>query len=255
MKAPHADPRAAWLALTAPGLLVSRSCITLALLCAPLLTPIVYVEGTVRRAAAALLLAHLVTTGLALQYPGRSSSVALYALLGLDALLCGALLGVHGTLLWAGVPLALLVLALGLEAAGPAAVVGCTLALALGAAASPWFGITRPLVFAPAVVFPTFLSVESSYAGAPVIATDAVSFPTVLSVEPTFGGAPAAAGSEYAVPTVLTPETEFAGVSAVGSSTPLVVPAVLLVLGAITVGCAVSLWRVRRVAAVASSRR
>src|SRR5438876_11643433 len=124
MKPARSDPRAAWLALTAPGLLVSRSCITLALIGAPLLTPFVYVDAVVRGTAAALLLAHVITTGLALQYPGTWSSAALYGLLAADALLCGALLGAHRPLVGAGLPLAVLILAMCFEAAGPSAVVG-----------------------------------------------------------------------------------------------------------------------------------
>jgi hypothetical protein len=234
---------------------VSRCFITLALVCAPLLTSFVYVEAAVRGTAGALLLAHLVTTGVALRHPGRWSSAALYGLLGIDALLCGALLGIHAPLGGAGLPLAVLVLAMGLEAAGPGAVAGCAVALVLGAAATSWFGIARPLVFAPAAVFPTFLSVEGVYDGTSVTAAPAPSFPTVLSVEPSFGGAPVVAGPEYAVPTVLTAETSFAGVSAVGSSRPLVVPALVLVLCAIGFGCAVSLWRARRMAVAAAVLR
>lgn len=219
---------AAWVALTAPGALVSCATLTLALLVVPRVTPLVVVAPVAQHVAALLLLLHAAVTGVLVLRPGGSLALLFVALLVADAVLCGVLLGAqrHG-------PASLLtcaVLVISLEVGGGGAAAVCAIAAAVAALAAAGWG-SDAAVFVPAAMsFPTTLAVETSFAGAVVVAP-VTSLPTTLSVETWMGGVPAFASWEE-----------------------LFVPTLALVLAALCLGLATSAWCVRKArTAVAAS--
>lgn len=219
---------AAWLAVTAPGALVTCGIITLALLLVPVITPLVVVSPAVRYGAAALLVLHGAVIGILALTRGQRMALLFVALLAADALVCGALLGVQ----WHGpAPLfACAVVVISLAVGGWLGAAVCIVATAVGVVAATWSGIAGTVLAPAAMSFPTTLEVETSFGGA-AVAGPATSQSTALSVETWIGGMPAFASWEE-----------------------LLVPTLVLVLGALYLGLATSLWRVRKArSAVAAS--
>jgi hypothetical protein len=219
---------AAWLALTAPGALVTCATITLALVLVPVITPLVVVSPAVRYGAGGLLLLHAAVTGILVLTPSQWMALLFLALLAADALLCGALLSAQ----WHGpAPLfAFAVVVISLEVGGWVAAAICVVGTAVGVVAATWSGIASMVLVPAAMSFPTTLAVETSFGGS-VVAGATTSQPTALSVETWIGGMPAFASWEE-----------------------LLVPTLTLVLAALYLGLATSLWRVRKArSAVAAS--
>jgi len=219
---------AAWLALTAPGALVTCAAITLALVLVPVFTPLVVVSPAVRYGAAALLLLHGAVVGLLVRAPGQSMALLFLTLLTTDGLLCGGLLHAQ----WHGPAslVALAVFVISVDVGGWVAAAISAVATAVGVFAAAWSGIQITVLAGVAMSFPTTLSVETSFGGA-VVAGPAPSRSTALSVETWMGGVPAFASWEE-----------------------LFVPTLVLVLAALYLGLATSLRRVRKArSAVAAS--
>jgi hypothetical protein len=242
------DAVAAWLALTAPGALVTCAIISLALLLIPELTPRVIVPPAVRYAAAGLLLVHAALTGVLVLKPGQWLVALLFLfLLATDAGLCGVLL--NGPEHRLALLVAVAVLVMSLEVGGWLAAALTVAATAVGTGVAAVWGISSALVVPIAVAFPTTLAVETSFAGHAVVAAPAVSFATRLSVDTSRAGVPA-----LTFPTVLSVETWVAGGPAFASPEGLFIPGLALVLVALCLGLATSLWRVRKArTAVAAS--
>ncbi len=240
---PAPDGVRAWLAVTAPGMLVTRSLVLLALILTPVLTPAVRVEAAARTAAAALLLAHIGSTAQVLRRPGRGTMTILFALLSIDGLLAGLLAGADPGWRGTAVPFAALSLALSFAAAGGAGLAYGIAVTTLGAGAALWSGMVTPLVFSPSPTFFTILDVEPRY-GTTIAAIPPLCA-TALSVEASFAAVRDANAPACAPATRLSLETLFAGRAAGLSSAGLFTPTFLLVCGAIAIGSAVSLLRVR----------
>jgi hypothetical protein len=213
----------AWLVLVAPGLLVTRGGILLAVIAAPLLTASVRVALVARVTAAGLLLAQVASTRLLLRRRGPRSEGVFVTFLAIDVLLAGVLLAAEGRLWGAGVPIAVVALAMSFEVAGWASAGVGALLLSAGFAATRWFEIGAPLVWPDALMFGTTLSVETSYAGLPVVEAAVRSFPTALHVETSFGGT-----------------------SGLGWTATLLLPVWAIALAALSIGVAVNVVRVRR---------
>lgn len=236
---------ASWLALTAPGMLVSSAIVTLALIATPRLARFVYVAPVVRRVAIGLLLAQAATSALLLWKPGRPwLGRALSSLLLLAAMACGLLVGADPRLFGPAGPITLVVLAMLFEANGWRGVVHGALVAGAGAAVAPLCGLVRPLLLVPALSFPTVVSVDTTFAGIRVLD------------DPSFGGPIAGDAGGLAFSTALSVETFFQNVPVMGTSSTLFAPALLIAACAVWAGMAVTLWRVRkaRAASVASGR-
>lgn len=238
------DGVAAWLALTAPGILVTRALVVLSLLASPWLTGAVYVAPTVSRLAAALLIAQVAATLLvSTRHPSGLTAAVWFAGFVVEALLSGVLLGgeLHGA--GAGAIAAVVVLAIGVAAAGwPALVIGA-LCVVGASTAGARLGVAAPVLWVPGLPFSTHLSVETGLAGA--AATPPWSFPTRLSVETLYAGSPAITGTPGFALT-LDVETWYAGAPAVDANSGLLLPALAIALIAICAGMAVNLLRVRK---------
>ena len=247
-RARRADvPLARWLRLVTPGMLVTRSVVILALILAPSFTRLVCVDEPVRSVAVALLLAHIVTGALVVRCPWRRLAVAVAgAMLGVDALLSGVMLGAVTRMASPAIAVGVVVLAIGLQSGGWRAVCACVLGIGFGAAAAMWSEIGSPLVFSPAVSYSSALNVETSFAGTSAIGAGGWQFSTVLDVDTSFAGTAALVPPAYHFTTRLDVDTSFAGGPAMGLPAPLFVPALLLACIALCVGNGVSLVRVRR---------
>jgi hypothetical protein len=242
---------ASWLALTAPGVLLSWGLVLLALIVVPLLTPLVYAEAAVRWGAALLLLAHIVSAVLMLRRPGGAVATIWCALLATEAVLCGVVMSAQPQLRGLGVPVGVVALAVGTEAGGWLGVMLCAWAVAVGAAVGVWLDVGTPLVFVPAPVFSSVLSVETRFGewalGQWTGGSDVTSGPMAVSAARLLADVLATAGSEAAFPSQLTVETSFAGASGMHATGPLFVPALALALVAVGAGAAVNLVRARGV--------
>lgn len=214
---------AAWCALTAPGVLITCAILTVTLLVVTRVTPLVAVPRAVRNVAATLLVLHAAVTFLLWLKPASWSVAVLFlGVLATDGLLCGVLLGANHA---GPAPLlAVAVLVMSLEVGGWRAAVSGVVACAVGAGAAVWWGVATTLFLATGSPFATTLAIETSFAGTVVNAPPVTAYPTLLSVETSFGGVPAFATSEE-----------------------LFVPALALVIAALCLGLAMSVWRVRRV--------
>lgn len=223
-------PSPSWFALTAPGMLLTRSIVMLTLIVAPWVTALVYVAPVVRVTTAALLLLHLVSTRFIVRNSQRPSMrLAFCGLLAIDALLSGVLLGTDPRLGGPAAPLSAVVLAMSFGAAGWFALLLCALATLVTAVTTAWCAVAGPLLLSMTLSFAPTLSLETFVAGAP--ASTALGVPTALSVE-----------------------TVFAGVPAIDRGATLFVPALAIALIALCVGSGASLLRVRRtLSAVAST--
>ncbi len=212
----------AWLVLVAPGLLVTRGGISLAIIIAPLLTRGVHVAVVARVTAAGLLLAQVASTSLMLRRGGLRSMAVFVTFLAIDLLLCGIVLGADRQV-WNGAPIAAVALAMTFEVAGWGSAGVGALLLGAGLAAARWLEIGAPLVWPDTLMFGTTLSVETSYAGLPVVDAAVRSFPTALHVD-----------------------TAFDGASGLGWTAALLLPAWAIPLAALSIGVAVNVVRVRR---------
>ncbi len=236
---------AAWLALTAPGALLTCAVISGAVAMAPHLAPWVAVPEDVGRAAALLLVIHAAVTLAIVLKPGRWRLALLFlGLLAVDAVLGGLLVGAqpHGAA--AGIAVAVLVMSF--KVGGWLAASVSVVATGIGVAAAVWWGIGHGLLLQAAISCPTTLAVETSFPGSTVIAARAAAAPTALSVETFVGGAPARRSSVVSFPTVLSVDTQFAGAPAFASAEEVFVPALTVVLIALCLGLGASVWRVRR---------
>lgn len=234
-----------WLALTAPGMLVTRSVVLLALVLTPSLTTRIYVDAVARTAGAALLLAHIGSTRRVVRRPERWSTTIFLTLLAIDGLLAGVVAGADLEWRGASVPIVAVALALGFETAGWPGLACCAAAAAFGVGAAARSGIGALLMFSPALASSTTLDVETLFAGVTTVAAAVPLCAPALSVEPTFAGALVADAPVCAPATTLSVETRFTGHPAIGSRADLFLPMLVLVFGAIAVGGAVSLLRVR----------
>ena len=213
----------AWLVLVAPGMLVTRGVIALAFIAAPWLTSVVHVAVVARAVAAALLLAQVASTAMVLSRPGCWSMGVFTTLLAIDFLLCGILLSTDRQLWGAGVPIAVVALAMSFEVAGWLSVVVAIVLMGAGFAAAVGLDIGTPLLWPDTLMFGTVLSVETSFPGVPTVEATVRSFPTALHVETSFGGA-----------------------SGLGWTPPLLVPVLAILLAALGIGGVVNVVRVRR---------
>jgi hypothetical protein len=211
-----------WYALTAPGMLLTRSIVALALIVTPWLTALVYVAPVARNAAAGLLLLHVCGTRFLVRHRQRAAATLVFGgVLMADALCAGVLLGADLRLRGPATPIALVVVAMSFGVQEWSGALLCTAVTGAAAAATAWSDRIGPLIAWTQPSFSPSLSVESFFAGAPV------------SVAP-------------GLPTVLSVETLFAGVPAIDRSAPLYMPALAIALFALCVGSGASLLRVRR---------
>lgn len=239
------DGTAAWLTLTAPGLLLTCGIVALALSIAPALTTAVFVAPVVRTAAVVLLLLHVVSTVLMVWRSRRWPKAILLGLLGIDALLCGVLAGAERQLLGPAVALVVAGLAVSLAAGGGRALLCGAVVAGIGAGMAILSGTPAPVAFLPRLAFHTALSVEAGFAGVPAVDPTLPSFATTLRVETSFAGASAIDAAVVSLPTRLSVETAFGVVPARAWSLPLFMPALAVTLVAVCIGAAASLLRLR----------
>ncbi|HXQ21717.1 MAG TPA: hypothetical protein VN812_08585 [Candidatus Acidoferrales bacterium] len=215
---------ASWLALTAPGMLLTQAAAALALMVMPWVTTLVYVAPVVRAVAAGLLIAHCATTVLMLSSPRWWPFAVTYVvLLVLEAFLAGILVSGSAQPRGAAAPVVLLALAVSLCGGGWRTALTAALASAAGVTLGLWHHFTGPLLAGPAFSFPTILSIETAFAGVNPIVPAVVSFPGALSVE-----------------------TFLAGVPFQASTAPLFMPALTIVLAALVVGLGANMLWVRK---------
>lgn len=220
-----------WLICVASGMLVPRAVVSIGFVVAPWLTAVFHVTAATRVAAAAVLFAQVASTVVLLRLPGRRSTNLFMALLAVDFLLCGVVLGAEHQLWGVGVPMAILALAMSFEVAGWVTVGTAAVLIAVGYAAAAWLGIRTPLLWPDTLMFGTALSVETSFAGTPVVDAAVWSFSTALHVETSFGG-----------------------VSGLGWTTALFLPVPAIALAALATGALVNIRRVRRARSASAAR-
>jgi hypothetical protein len=223
---------AAWLALMAPGILLTQALLVLALAAAPWLTTSVYVAPGASLTAAALLLAQSITAVFMLRSGSWLAAVAFMIVLIVEALGAGALLGLDLQPRSPAIAMCLATLVMSAMAGGWLGGFASLLAAAAGVGAAMHAGLAELLLRSGTLLFSTTLSAGTSFATAPPLATTAVSFPTVLSVETFYDGSPVV----------------------VGSSAQLFLPALAIVLLALLIGGGLNVLRGRRaMAAVAAA--
>jgi len=245
---------AAWVALTAPGLLLTRAIATLALIIAPSVVPSVSVAASLRAGSLALLGAYLVCTLLLLRWPQRwSLALAFFSVLLIDAHACGILIGADPQFPGAALPLAGVVLALNLAAGGWSMAALSGAAVAIGCAAASWCGLTVPLIRSGVPVLSTVLSLDLSFAGAPAFVESALLFAARSNLETFVAGAPALENGPPLFSTALSVETIFAGVPALARSLDLFLPALAVALVALCAGIALNLLRTSRARAAVAT--
>jgi hypothetical protein len=228
-------------------MLVSRSVVILALILAPSFTPLVHVDRPVRSVAAALLLAHIVAGVFVVRCSRRRLAIAVAgAMLCVDAVLSGVMLGAVTQPASPSVAIGAVVLAIGFQTGGWRALCLCGVGMGLGVAAAMASDVGTPLLFSPTLSYSTALNVETSFAGTAATGTAAWVFPTVLDADTSFAGTSALVPPAYHFTTRLEVDTAFAGVSATGSSAPLFVPGLALACIALCVGNGFNLLRLRR---------
>ena len=216
--------RRAWLALVAPGMLVPRVAIALAVVLVPWLLPSVDVVPTARVVAAALVTAQVASTVAMQRRPGNRAAVVFAAVLAVDVVLCGVVLGSERHLSGVGLPMALIAVTLCFAIDGWIGAGLGALLVGAGSAAAASLPIHAPIIWPDSLVFGTTLSVETVYAGRPAVDATMLWFPTALHVETSFGG-----------------------VSGLGWPAAVLLPVLALAVAALGLGTIVSLWGVRRV--------
>ncbi len=223
---------AAWVALTAPGILLTQTILAATLVAVPWITASVYVAPAVSGAAVALLLAEYVSAVFLYRAGVRVLAAAAFvALLGVEAVGAGVLLGVDLQPRSPALAIAVAVVAMSWMAGGPMGTVGAAIGVAAGLAGAARTPMLEPLLTSGSMGFSPTLNVQSWLATVPALATTTVSFPTTLSVETFYAGTP-----------VL-----------VGSSTPLLLPALALSLLAVFLGGGVNVLRGRKAAAAVAA--
>lgn len=238
---------ARWVAWTTPGILVSRIVVLSALIAAPWVTTVVYVEQPVRYAAAALLLAHLVAARLVVRRAGRSvATAATCIMLVIDAVLSGVLIGAACDMRSPAIPVGLVVLAIGFQAGGWRALLGSSIGIVAGIVVTAWSPLGTPLLFSPAASYATALRVDTSFAGSPAVAVAAPQFPSVLDPDTSYAGTPGLSPPAYIFATDLSVDTTYAGVPSAAYGAPPMLPVFALAFVAVWVGGAVSLLRTWR---------
>jgi len=220
------DAGMSWLVLTAPGILLTQAVLALALIAGPWFVEALDVAPGVRLSVGALLVVHCVTTLLVLRRGGQRPVAALFlAMLVVDALGAGVVLGADWQLRSPAISICMVVVAVSLMAAGWAAALASVVATAAGVGVAMHAGIAAPLVRAATLWFNTTLAVETSFANTPVLAMPVVSFPTTLSVETLYAGQ---------------------SVLGVGPSAPLFLPALVIAFVAVGFGAGVNVGRSRK---------
>jgi len=236
----HAENGEAGLADRMPGMLRSRLVVLLALIVAPWVTPLVFVETTVRVVAAVLVCVHLAATWIVTHT--RSSRwarrAAVSAVAG-DALGTGIILGAPATLYGAGIPLAAVVLVLAFQT-GHWKLILPTATIVVGAATvTLWRGLGTPLILTPAFLFATLLNVDSSFAGAPAVFTAPPALSSILTMDVAYGDERVEI-AELVFPTSLQIDASFDGLPAMLTEDAVFLPALGLAIVAICVGSAAS---------------
>ncbi len=249
------DGMAAWLVVTAPGMLLTRSVAILMLVAAAGVRAFEVDPLRVTAAGAGYLAAHAVATLWMVRRPGRGSIVLALALLVVDAALAGGLLSSGAA--WRGPAIAVAVLAIGIgfEATAWRGVLlsGCVIVVVLGLMA--WSGrLQSP---PPARPFSPALSIERSFVGARISSRAAATFAVLLSVETHFAGAPVRAATDHLSP-VLSVERSFGGVAlerrTIRAPSVFIPAALLAAAVALIIGNIANLARSRRTrAAVANA--
>jgi hypothetical protein len=218
---------AAWVGVMAPGVLLAQALGVLALIAAPWLTMAVYVAPAVKLIAVVLLLMQAVTYVFVLRDGGRAAVVAFMAVLMVEALGAGLLLGVDLQPWSPTTAICLAILVMSVMAGSWLGGLASVLAIAAGVGLATQPGPAGPLLHSAVLVLGAALGVDASIANAPPLATTAPSFPTMLSVETSYAGGPVV----------------------VGASTPLFLPALAIALLAVLIGGGVNLLRARKATA------
>jgi hypothetical protein len=251
----YGDPRARWFALLAPGLLVTRSIVLVALLGAAAMLSWVRVEANVRIVVVLLLALH--TAGTLCIVRSRDDAFVMAATassLALDALLCGWLAGAAGQLWSPALPLALAVLVIGFLLARSSGAIATAALLIVAASLTIWSQPGTPLLWSPLLRLDTTLIPETVYAGEQALAGAPAPLATVLDSESWFAGGIVVEGSGHGFPTALSVDTSFAGAPAFTSQTPLLAPAFLIAVVALAAGGATHLLRLRRTRSAVAAR-
>jgi len=241
------DGVAAWLMVTAPGMLLTRSLVMLALIGVAWWYELSRDPSRLAAVGAAYLATQAIGTLWMVRRPGRVSIALCSALLAVDAAIAGLLLG--SGLAWyaPGVALAVVAVGLGLEAIGWRGVLlsGCV-SVAITAALA-WSGFTS---VSPTRVPPPVLSVEQSFAGVRVESGEGSSFAGALSVETSFAGTPVFTAAVRRLSPVLSVERSYNGVVAEARApialSELLLFSLLAAVLAVVAGNLLSLVRSRR---------
>jgi hypothetical protein len=227
-----------WVAVAAPGALLTCSLLAITLIAAPWLTRLAHVAPVVRLLALALLPVHLATAVLVLQRGKLWPPMLALALLVLDAFGAGILLGADFQLRSPALAIVFVVLLMNLMAGGWLAALDGAIAIGFGTSGAMLAGASGLVAQSPTVWLPkTVLDPELVFAGVPALGLSAPPLPTTLHVEP-----------------------YFAGVSAVTSTSQLFIPACAIALFAVCMGTGVTLLRARKaraaiaVASIATDR-
>jgi hypothetical protein len=246
---------AAWVALTAPGLLLPRALVTLGLCVSVWLAPRLYVAAALPAAAVGVFAVQCLTTVEVMRLPGRWRATRWWlAGLGVDALLAGVLLGSDLQLRAPGVIAGVVVLIVAFSAAGWWGEAAGALLVCAGVLLAVGFEMP-PLLAAPPPGFATTLSVETMFGGQEAVpGALGLSFATRLSVERSFGGKAALGGGGVSFPSTLSVDTFFAGVPAVTADLGAFAAGLALALGALCGGLWVNLVRVRYTRAAVVAR-
>jgi hypothetical protein len=218
---------AAWVGVMAPGILLAQALGVLALIAAPWLTMAVYVVPAVKLIAAALLLMQAVTCAFVLWGGGRAAVVAFMAVLMVEALGAGLLLGEDLQPWSPTTAICLAIVVMSVMAGSGLGGLASVLAIAVGVGLAMHPGPAGPLLRSAMLVLGAALGVDTSIANAPPLATTAVSFPTMLSVEASYAGSPVV----------------------VGASAPLFLPALAIALLVVLIGGGLNMLRARKAAA------
>jgi hypothetical protein len=245
--ATRSDGIAAWLVVTAPGMLLTRSLVMLALIGVAWVNELSRDPYRLGAVGAGYLATQAIGTFRVVRRPGRVSIALCGALLAIDAAIAGLLFG--SGLAWCapGVACAVVAVGLGFEAIGWRGVLlsGCVSAAMAGAVA--WSGFTSS---APAQVRSPVLRVERSFAGIRIESSQGSSIASVLSVETSFAGTPVGAAAARRFSPALRVERSFNGV-VVEAHEPVVgsvfmLPSLLAAALALVAGNMLSLVRSRR---------
>jgi hypothetical protein len=218
---------AAWLGVMAPGILLVQALGVLALIAAPWLTMAVYIFPAVKLIAAALLLMQAVSCVFVLWGGGRTAVAAFVAVLMVEALGAGLLLGVDLQPWSPTIAICLAVVVMSVMAGSWLGGLASVLAIAVGVGLITHPGPAGPILHSAMLALGAALGVDMSIANAPPLASTAVSFHTMLSVETSYAGSPVV----------------------IGASAPLFLPALAIALLAVLIGGGLNVLRARKATA------